>query len=153
MLLISRDPDQRKGKILNVRKELINLPQPNFYSTPYRRRVYKWKFCLFVCPSSLLILFLIQTLSSRNLPQSTLVTQPLPRYPKSPIPVSHARQSTGPPSQSTGPPMNIPIWGRVMCQLDIFCSCFWIHIQKSSSVSKNITLSFTQFFCIIHIFL
>ena len=70
-----------------------------------------------------------------------------------PIHVSHAHQSTGPPSQSTGPPsqstgppMNIPIWGRVMCQLDIFCSCFWIHIQKSSSVSKNITLSFTQFF-------
>ena len=63
-----------------------------------------------------------------------------------PIHVSHARQSTGPPSQSTGPPMNIPIWGRVMCQLDIFRSCFWIHIQKSSFVSKNITLSFTQFF-------
>ena len=37
-------------------------------------------------------------------------------------------------------------WGRVMCQLDIFRSCFWIHIQKSSFVSKNITLSFTQFF-------
>ena len=37
-----------------------------------------------------------------------------------PIHVSHARQSTGPPSQSTGPPMNISIWGRVMCQLYIF---------------------------------
>ena len=33
---------------------------------------------LFVCLSSLLILFL-QTLSSRNIPQSTLITQPLPR--------------------------------------------------------------------------
>ena len=54
----------------------------------YRGQVYKWKFCLSVClsvcPSSLLIVFLIQTLSSRNLPQSTLVTQPLPRYPMSP---------------------------------------------------------------------
>ena len=42
-----------------------------FYSTPYKVRVYKWKFCLSIClslcPSSLLILFLIQTLSSRNL--------------------------------------------------------------------------------------
>ena len=28
-----------------------------------------------------------------------------------PIYVSHARQSTGPPSQSTGPSMNISIWG------------------------------------------
>ena len=37
--------------------------------------------CLFVRPSSLLILFLIQTLSSRNLPQSTLVTQLLPYVP------------------------------------------------------------------------
>ena len=80
-----------------------------------------------VCPSSLLILFLIQTLSSRNLPQSTLVTQPLPRYPMSSTHVSHACQSTGPPSQSTGPPMNRIIsqtflfhLGRVMCQLDIF---------------------------------
>ena len=52
--------------------------------------------CLFVRPSSLLILFLIQTLSSRNLPQATLVTQPLTQYPMSPIHVSHARQSTGP---------------------------------------------------------
>ena len=34
--------------------------------------------CPFVCLSSLLILFL-QTLSSRNIPQSTLITQPLPR--------------------------------------------------------------------------
>ena len=50
-----------------------------FYSTPFWGRVYnKWKFCLFVCLSSLLILFL-QTLSSRNIPQSTLITQPLPR--------------------------------------------------------------------------
>ena len=39
------------------------------------------------------------------LSDSTL-TQPLPRYPMSPIHVSHARQSTGSPSQSTGPPMN-----------------------------------------------
>ena len=38
----------------------------------------------------------------------------------SPIHVSHARQSTGLISQSTGPPMNIFIWGRAMCQLDIF---------------------------------
>ena len=51
----------------------------------------------------LLILFLIQTLSSRNLPQSTLVKQPLPRYLMSPIHVSQA-QSTGPPSQLTDPP-------------------------------------------------
>ena len=81
-----------------------------FYSTPFWGRVYKWKFCLyvhlFVCLSSLLILFLFQTLSSRNITQSTLITQPLPRYPMSPIHVSHARQSTGSPSQSTGPPMN-----------------------------------------------
>ena len=49
-----------------------------FLSTPFWGRVYKWKFCLFVCLSSLLILFL-QTLSSRNIPQSTLITQPLPR--------------------------------------------------------------------------
>ena len=53
-----------------------------FYSTPFWGRVYKWKFCLSiclsVCLSSLLILFL-QTLSSRNIPQSTLITQPLPR--------------------------------------------------------------------------
>ena len=50
-----------------------------FYSTPFWGRVYKWKFCLsiylFICLSSLLI----QTLSSRNIPQSTLITQPLPR--------------------------------------------------------------------------
>ena len=93
--------------------------------------------CPSVCPSSLLILFLIQTLSLRNLPQSTLVTQPLPRYPMSPIHVSHARQSTGPPSQSTGPPSQStgppsqstgqPMSliqkkhrGRVMCQPEIF---------------------------------
>ena len=67
----------------------------SFYSTPYRGRVYKWKFCPFiclsVCLSSLLILCIIQTLSSRNLPQPTLVTQPLPWYPMSPIHVSHAR--------------------------------------------------------------
>ena len=63
--------------------------------------------CLFVCPQSLQLLFLfLQTLSSRNLSQSTSVTQPLPRYPMSPIHVSHARQSTSSPSQSTGPPMN-----------------------------------------------
>ena len=45
------------------------------------------------------IFFLIQTLSSRNLLQSTLVTQPLPRYLMFPIHVPHARQSTGPPMQ------------------------------------------------------
>ena len=59
------------------------------YSTPFWGRVYKWKFCLSmclsVCLSSLLILFL-QTLSSRNIPQSTLITQPLPRYLISPHP-------------------------------------------------------------------
>ena len=55
--------------------------------------------CPFVCPSSLQILFHIQTLSSRNLLQSTLVTQPLPRYLMFPIHVPHARQSTGPPMQ------------------------------------------------------
>ena len=40
----------------------------HFHSTPYRGRNYKWKFCPFVCPSSLkiLFLFLIQNLSSRN---------------------------------------------------------------------------------------
>ena len=72
--------------------------------------------CLFVCPLSLQLLFLfLQTLSSRNLSQSTSVTQPLPRYPMSPIHVSHARQSTGPPSQSTGPPMN-----RIISQTFLF---------------------------------
>ena len=72
--------------------------------------------CLSICLSSLLI----QTLSSRNITQSTLITQPLSRYLSSPIHVSHVRQSTGLPSQSIGPPINIFIWGRVMCQLDIF---------------------------------
>ena len=71
---------------------------------------------------------------SRNLPKSTLVTQPLPRYPMSPIHVSHARQSTGPlPSQLVPLPSQLvpqwtgsyhrpffSTWGRVMCQLDIF---------------------------------
>ena len=42
-------------------------------------------YCLSGRPSALLIIFLIQTLSSRNLPQWTSVTQHLPRYPMSPI--------------------------------------------------------------------
>ena len=54
----------------------------SFYSTPYRGRVYKWKFCplicLSVCLSSLLILFLYSDSKLRR------VTQPLPRYPMSP---------------------------------------------------------------------
>ena len=61
--------------------KILSLP---FYSTLYKGRVYKWKFCPYVCfsvrPSSLLILFLNQTLSSRNIPLSTLVTQPVPRF-------------------------------------------------------------------------
>ena len=63
--------------------------------------------CPFVCLSPLLILFLFQTLNSRNITQSTLITQPLSRYLIFPIHVSHARQSTGPPSQLTGPPMKM----------------------------------------------
>ena len=56
-----------------------------------------------------------------------------------PIHVSHSRQSTGPPSQSTGPPMNISIWGRFMCQLDI---CFHplpptIGVDTSQSLAQR----------------
>ena len=57
---------------------------------------------LFVCPSSLQILFLIQTLSSRNLHPSTLVTQPLQRYPMqclSSMPPMPASQLVPLPSQ------------------------------------------------------
>ena len=84
-----------------------------FYSTPHRGRVYKWKFCpfiyLFVC-SSVITSYSFPFLSDSKLRR---VTQPLPQYPMSPIHVSHARQSIGPPfhsigppSQSTDPPMN-----------------------------------------------
>ena len=49
--------------VLDVMRININIKN-DFYSTPYRGRVYKWKFCLSICPSSLqiLFLFLIQTL-------------------------------------------------------------------------------------------
>ena len=90
-----------------------------FYSTPFWGRVYKWKLCLyvhlFVCLSSLLILFLFQTKSLRNILQSTLITQPLPRYLISPIHVSHARESremgipAHPCTQATSPTVsNVP---------------------------------------------
>ena len=51
-----------------------------------RERVYKWKFCPFVCPS------VITSYSFPFLSDSKLrrVTQPLPQYPMSPIYVSHA---------------------------------------------------------------
>ena len=72
---------KRKGAKITI-EVFNNKIQIIFYSTPFWGRVYKWKFCLSiclsVCLSSLLILFL-QTLSSRNIPQSTLITQPLPR--------------------------------------------------------------------------
>ena len=67
----------------------------DFYSTPFESKNGNSEFqilsiCPFVClsvclsvrpsvrPSSFLIIFLIHTLSSRSLPHSTLVTQPLP---------------------------------------------------------------------------
>ena len=50
-----------------------------------------------------------------SFPSDSKLTQPLPRYPMSSIHVSHARQSTGPPSQTTGPPMN-----RIISQTFLF---------------------------------
>ena len=72
------------------------------------------------------ILFIcLSVITSNSFPYSdSKLTQPppvdlshasLPRYPMSPIHVSHARQSTGPPSQSTGPPMN-----RIISQTFLF---------------------------------
>ena len=54
--------------------------------------------CMYVC------LCVFKRDISFSFPSDSKLTQPLPRYPMSPIHVSHARQSTGPPSQSTGPP-------------------------------------------------
>ena len=60
-------------------------------------RVYKWKFCLSVCLSvrlSVITSYSFPFLSDCKLRR---ITQPLPRYPMSPIHVSYVRQSTGPP--------------------------------------------------------
>ena len=113
----------------------------DFYLTPSRGRVYKWKFCPFVCPSSLqtIFLFLIQILahatSPTGVPQSTLVTQPLPRYPMSPIHVSHARQSTG-------PPMNRIILRTLLAQFGLiiifYSDCYHI-INFGVELSVNLT--------------
>ena len=84
----------------------------DFYSTPSRGRVYKWKFCPFVCLSSLLILFL-QTLSSgesRNLSHGIQCPHPCLPCRLPPIP------------QSTGPPMN-----RIISQT--FSSLIWFIIS------------------------
>ena len=65
-----------------------------------RGRVYKWKFCLSVCLSVITSYYFPSSASKLTQPPPVdlLVTQPFPRYPTSPIHVSHARQSTGPPS-------------------------------------------------------
>ena len=70
-----------EGSKLNVRKYIQKISPPliDFFSTGVESTNGNsacLSVCLSVCPSSLLI-FLIHTLSSRNLPQSTLVTQPL----------------------------------------------------------------------------
>ena len=83
----------------------ISANVPNRVDPPSlgRGRVYKWKFCLSVC-----MFVRLSVITSYSFPflSDSKLTQPLPQYPMSPINVSHARQSTGPPSQSTGPPMN-----------------------------------------------
>ena len=68
-----------------------------------------------VCVCSSVTFLFLQTLSSRNIPQSTLITQPLPRYLISPIHVSHARESremgipAHPCMQATSPTVsNVP---------------------------------------------
>ena len=90
---------------------------------------YKWKFCLSVRLSVITSYYFPYSDSKiTQPPPSTLVTQPFPWYPMSPIhgdkdwghwipweTSSHARQSTGP----RGPPSQSLIWGRVTFQLDI----------------------------------
>ena len=56
----------------------------SFYSTPHRGQVYKWKFCLSICPFvclSVITSYFFPFLSDSKLRR---VTQPLPRYPMSP---------------------------------------------------------------------
>ena len=102
----------------------------HFYLTPCKQGSSLQVEILSVCPSLITSYCFYSPYSdSRNLPKSTLVTQPFPRYPMSPIhgdkdwghwipweTSSHARQSTGP----RGPPSQSLIWGRVTFQLDIF---------------------------------
>ena len=74
----------------------------------------------YVTKRDIIFLFLIQTLSSCNLPQSTLVTQLLSRYPKPasqlvPLPSQLVPQN----EQDHIADLTSSIWGRVMCKLDI----------------------------------
>ena len=88
-----------------------------FYSTPHRGRVYKWKFCPFICLSvchHFLFFSFIQTLSSgesRNLSHGI-------QCPPSMSPMPPTPKSTGPPSQSTDPQMNRIISQTFLAQFD-----------------------------------
>ena len=75
---------------------IVNL-HTVFYSTPFWGRVYKWKFCLSICLSVCL-----SVITSYSFPSDSKLTQ----HP--PVNLNHA---TSPTSY---------IWGRVMCQPDIF---------------------------------
>ena len=88
-------PGNSSLKIIWRQQHFLNLEQETFYSS---LQVEILSICLSVITS-----YSFPFLSDSKLRR---VTQPLPRYQMSPIHVSHARQSTGPPSQSTGPPMN-----------------------------------------------
>ena len=59
----------------------------------------------------------LSAITSYSFPCSdSKLTQPLPWYPMSAIHVSHDRQPTSPPSQSTGPPMNRIILRTLLAQ-------------------------------------
>ena len=94
--LSSRDIDLFDGNFSNsavdgeARSVFANINFVNgFYSTPYRSRVYKWKLCPSVCPSVITSYSFPQTLSSRNLPQSTSVSHGIQCPPSmSPMPAN-----------------------------------------------------------------
>ena len=84
-----------------------------FYSTPFWGRVYKWKFCLFVH-----LFICLSVITSYSFPSDSKLTQ----HP--PVNLNHA---TSPTSY---------IWGRVMCQPDIFCICPDF-LKKSTKILKK----------------
>ena len=80
--------DKTKSPWLSSKRP--RLFKDDFYSTPFRGRVYKWKICLAVCLS-----IYLSVITSYSFPSSDSkprrVTQTLPRYPMTPIHVSHVK--------------------------------------------------------------